>query len=134
MALSTADCRKWLSTDAKVQQLVKDRVGYDPNPAIFLAQCENNPQEVAFWTTWITNGANPKKWKRQSKCKVGSKTDLASWHPVGDAEGIAYAKQSLGVDPTGGILRNFWLEDTDHITVSILEVGGQLYLYDDLSD
>ena len=134
MSLSTADCRKWLATDPKIQQLVKDRVGYDPNPASWLAQCDGDAQEVAFFQGWVNNAANPKKWKRQRKFNVGSKVDLESGAPTGDTAGIAFIKQTAGVDPTGGVVREFWLEDTDHITLAILELNNNLYLIDDLSD
>lgn len=120
MSLSTADCRNWLSTNPKIQQLVSDNSGVSDGE-VYHAQ-------------WVVDAKKPNKWKRQSKHKVGSKLDLANSCPVGDIEGIKVVKSLLGIDPTGGVLRNFWLEATDHITLQVLELNNQLYLLDDLSD
>lgn len=126
--ITTADCRNWLVASPKVQQLIRDRTGTtdgDPDP------------DAAQWIAW---GKNPKKWKRNCKYKVGSKTDLegadsgAGGGGYGDAEGVEMTKQFCGVDPTGGVIRNFWLEGTDHVTIAVLEKDGNLYLLEDLSD
>lgn len=136
MGLSTADCRKFLATNPGVLKLVRDRVGYDPSPAAWLAQCDGDAQEVAFFQGWLNNAANPKKWKRRAKYGIGSKTDREGGNSGGGCdygEGD-YVRQSHGVDPAGGVVREFWLEDTDHITLALLEKNGALTVIDDLSD
>lgn len=121
--LSTADCRNWLVADAQTQQLVADNSGHSD----YLSGAE---PLSSVQMTWVTNAKKPGKWKRQHKYKVGSQAD----------------KDNLGYDdpwfanylklPTlvGGVIRIFWLEDTDHVTVSLLELNGKIYFLDDLSD
>ena len=128
--LSTADCRNWLATDPAIQKLVKDRVGYDPNPAVFLEVCDNDPQEVAFFTKWVTDAAIPKKWKRMSKFKIGGKHDQEN---SGYGEST-FIRQQLGFDPAGGVAREFMLEGTDRISAVIVEHHGKLYLLEETCD
>ena len=127
MSLSSADCKFWLATDPDAQIAVADRSGlsdYQTGDATW--------NEVQ--TQWVLDGKRPDKWKRQRKMKVGSKADLASGCPYGDADGIAIIKQIAGIDPTGGVRRVFWLEGTDSVQLEILEVDDKLYITDDLGD
>lgn len=130
MGLSTNDCRNWMASDPAIQNLIKERVGFDPNPAVFLEICDNDPQEVACFNKWITDGANPKKWKRMSKFKIGGKHDQEN-HGYDKS---AFIRQQLGFDPAGGIVREFYLEDTDRISARILEHNGKLYLLEETCD
>lgn len=124
--ITTADCRNFLVTDPKVKQIVEDRSGHTD-----AANGDESWSDVQ--TQWVTDSKNPKKWKRQTKHKVGSKKASVVLD-YGTPENAAFCKQQIGVDPTGGVIRTFWLEGTDHITIAILEVNGTLYLLDDLSD
>lgn len=124
--ITTADCRNFLVAHTDIQREVAGR--YDP------ADYQGDPVYQAEMRQIVANGKNPKKWKRQRKYKVGSKADLESASPAGDEFGISFTKKNLGVDPTGGTIREFWLEDTDHITIAVLELNGVLYFLDDLSD
>jgi len=123
MKITTADCRNWLVADARVQEIVADRSGYSD----YLSGAE---PKSSVQMTWVTDGKNPAKWKRQAKYKIGSKTDLDRLDYANDERVV----QCAGVDPTGGTVRTFWLENTDHVTIDILELSGKLYFLDDLSD
>ena len=127
--ITTADCRKWLAADPQVQKIVADSSGHSD----YLAGRE---PLSSVEMTWVTNGKNPKKWKRRGKYNVGSKTDTDGGIDCGgcDFGDNEFVKQETGVDPTGGVIREFWLEDTDHVTIALLEKDGQLYYLDDLSD
>lgn len=125
--ITTADCRKWLASNQKVQRTVWER--YCPDEA----DCAQEKQE---YLKVIATGKVPKNWKRNTKYKVGSKTDIDG----GDSGGglnygnNPYVIQCAGVDPTGGVIREFWLDGTDHVTIAVLEKDEQLYFLEDLSD
>jgi len=125
--ITTADCRKFLVSDPEVQGVVEGR--YDMDDADL--DPFDDAEEIVFFSKVLENGKNPKKWKRVRKYNVGSKTDTDEGCNFADNE---FVKQMRGVDPTGGVVREFWLEDTDHVTVAILEKDGKLYYLDDLSD
>lgn len=126
--VTTADCRNFLVSNAEVQHHVRDR--YDPT------DCDNDKNYRRELEQICRNGANPRKWKRNIKYKVGSKVDREGGDRGG---GLSYCdnefvERDLGVDPTGGTVREFWLEGSDHITYALLEKDGKLFLLDDLSD
>ena len=123
MALSTADCRNWLVADVQTQKIVADNSGHTD----YLAGRE---PLADVQMTWVTNAKLPKKWKRVTKFKVGGKFDKEN-HGWDTNE---YAEQQIGKPLAGGVIREFWLEDTDHVTIAILELSGKLYFLDDLSD
>lgn len=118
--LRTEDCQKFLTTDPAIAQLVRDRLGLTDDP-----QLSDYDQE---WRTYaykaMKDAGKPKKWKRVGKVKLGSKTDLENmnfaeiWPQYAD----------------GGIARTFWLQDTDHITVVLVEYEGKIVAMDDVSD
>jgi len=114
--LTTDDCRKWLAASPVIKKLVKDRSGV------------SDGEEDAL-TEWVIDAADPKKWTRQSKVKVGSKTDKDDMNYADP-----FFANQLGFPLTGGVVRTFWLKGTDHVTVSILELNGSLHFLDDLSD
>lgn len=127
--ITTADCRKFLTTDPKVQDVVQGR--YD------IVECEvDDPEEIKYFNKVLKDAKIPKRWKRRTKYKIGSETDRMGGDVGGgsDYANSDYIKQSIGFDPVGGVIREFWLEGTDHVTVAILEKDGVLTLVDDLSD
>lgn len=119
--LSTADCTRFLTTNSEVQQLVKDRYDWDND--------DYDKENREYARRILIDATNPKKWKRRNKYIIGSKTDMDGG--VGIYSGMRYGENTKY---TGGILRIFWLEDTDHITVALLELNGNLKVIDDLSD
>ncbi len=120
--ISTADVRNFLVNDPWVQQFVKDR--YDPT------DCDD-PTYKAELTKIQAGGANPKKWKRLGKFKVGSKIDIDGSTGAMGVGGLNYAENPAYA---GGVVRVMELADTDHITLAVLELNGQLSIIDDLSD
>jgi len=122
--LTTADCTKFLTTDAEIQKMVRER--YEEH----LEELdEDEVEERAHYTKLIANSSNPKKWKRRNKYSVGSKIDIEGGN--GEYGGLDYGQNP---DYAGGIIRIFWLEDTDNLTLALLEKDGQLKVVDDLSD
>ena len=123
--ITTADCRNFLASDPTVQRIIHERAA--------------DAVEIAYSDKVISNGKNPKRWKRITKYKVGSKTDLEGGELGGGMgyshpDQVKYVIRECGVDPTGGVVRDFWLEETDRVTISLLEKEGQLYFLEDLSD
>ena len=119
--LTTADCTKFLATDPKIQQLAKDRYDWDND--------DYDDESRKYAAKVIIDAADPKKWKRRNKYKIGSKADMDGG--AGEYSGMRYGENP---EYAGGIVRIFWLQDSDHITVALLELDGKLKLIDDLSD
>jgi len=131
--ITTADCRKFLAEHPEVQQHVRGR--YDPEEDYG----EGSDDYIKELEQICRNGANPKKWKRNTKYKVGSEIDREGGDCGGGGDfgndfAVKYCLEEFGVDPRGGVIREFWLEGTDHITYALLEKDGKLYIVDDLSD
>ena len=125
--ITTADCRNFLVNDPETQRIVQGR--YD------LSECgDSEPEEVAYFNKVLRDAKNSKRWKRQRKYKVGGRVDEEQGSDYGDDFSVKLCQQRFGVDPRGGVIREFWLEDTDHVTVALLEKDGKLYCIDDLSD
>jgi len=117
MSLTTDDCQKFLSTNSDIQKLVQGR--YDPEEWDDKRHC----------LIIRKNAANPKKWVRQQKYNVGSPTDLDK------LDLLQLLKDSKGApDITGGVVREFWLKDTDHITILLVEKDDKIVFTEDLSD
>lgn len=116
MNLSTADCQKYLVE--KYAEDVKARYeDYQDSP---------DNQEV------IKNASTPGKWKRMTKYNVGSDIDKGEKEcALGGYGGMNYHEYPKY---TGGIVRTFYLEGTDHITYNLIEVGGKIVGEDDCSD
>lgn len=127
--LSTEDCRKFLVTDPSVQAIVKKHCNIsDYDPVV-------DSEQISYCQKTAQAAQNPRRWRRQAKYGVGSKRDLeGGGMAYGDDFGVDCVLKTLGVDPRGGVVREFWLEHTDHITVVLLEKAGKLFLLDDLSD
>jgi len=121
--LKTDDCRNWLATDSGIQQLVKDRYGWDADQAVLLERCDYDQGDVDYINDSVKKGIIPKNWKRQAKYTAGSKRDM---------EYRQYGSSQYG-SPTAGIIREFSLDGTE-ILVVILEKDGVLSFLDDLSD
>lgn len=107
--MNTESIRQWLATDPRILQIVRDRSGVSDGEA---------DEETAVWVEWAQN---PKRWVRRSKMRVGS----AAWQ-----ERFGYL---LG-DITSGVAREFWLRDTDHVTILLIEQSGSIAHIEDLSD
>lgn len=113
--MRTADIQKWLATDLGIQKLVAERLPNDPG---------DDPDFAAYVAKARKDSANPKKWVRRRKYKVGSDTDsLKLGEPLPGTP-----------DLTGGIVREFWLRDTDHVTVLTVEKDGKIVFFEDMSD
>lgn len=129
--ITTADCRKFLATDANAQALVQNR--YDISCAD-----PNEPEETEFYRKVHVAAQKTKNWLRRTKYKIGSKTDTHG-SDCGCYGGSDYANtdwkiQQLGFDPTGGVVREFNLEPDTEIVIALLEKDGKLFVLDDLSD
>lgn len=118
--LKTEDCRNWLATDPGIQQLIKDRYGWDPDPVAMFEMCEDDQDEVDYVNSIIKCAAKPGKWKRYSKYNLGS---------ARDKDFRNYAEICKGK----GVVREFNLADTE-VSVVILEQDGKLSFLDDMSD
>jgi len=119
--MNTEQCRKWLTTDPKTQQAVKDRSGVTD------FEESGEPDAEFDWVKW---GKTPSKWVRDMKFKVGSKTDTEFL----DYGNNPYVQQEIGVDPVGGVIRIFTIKGTDRVSVVILEKDDQLYFVEDMCD
>ncbi len=128
MKITTADCRDFLTTDSQVQQIVSDRSG--------LTDYNDGLIEEEVLHEWVVAGKRPRSWKRQSKYKIGSKTDMEGGSAGGGHQyaECVFTSAHLGFSPTGGTVRTFWLDDTDHVTVALLEHNSKLFFLEDLSD
>lgn len=126
--LTTSDIQKFLATDPEIQRLVQqDRCGMQDDGTF-----EDGDLDSPY-KKWVEDAKNPKKWVRQRKYNVGSETDME--------EGIQLGENFATLDPkdrpsdlTGGIVREFWLRDTDHITILTVEKDGKIIFTEDLSD
>ena len=128
--ITTADCRAFLSTDAKCRAVWEGSYSLDN-----FVDCD--PEEIEWARKNLANAANPKKWKRIGKYGIGSTTDLDgndSGAGGGDY-GNHWGTETLGFTPhKGDVVREFWLEDTDHCTIVLIEHNGSLHFLDDRSD
>lgn len=117
--LSTADCQKYL-----VDKYAKD---------IREMYMEDGVDELSDYSKKIiANAANPKKWKRMTKYTVGSDIDKGEKECApGGYGGMNYCDYGKYA---GGIVRTFYLDETDHITYNLIEVDGQIVGEDDCSD
>jgi len=124
MALSTADCRNWLVKHKADEVQAKWDDLDDP---------DLEPEEREFIEKICRYARTPSKWKRITKYKVGSKIDMGDEEPANyeGRGGHCYAHQPALL---GGVVRQFYLEDTDHITYMLVEVDGQIVYVDDASD
>lgn len=128
--ITTADCRKFLASDQKAQALVQER--YDVSCAD-----PNEPEETEFYKTVHKSAQSPRNWRRRAKYKVGSKADMGDGQGEGGGYEFAtntYARERAGIDPTGGVIREFNLEPDTEIVIALLEKDGKLFVFDDLSD
>lgn len=116
--MNTAELKQFLATNAEVQRMIQER--YD------LGEYEDNApaEEIAHHEKVVRDAKDPKKWKRVRKYNVGSVTEMG----VGDD--IAHVYPHL----IGGVVREFWLDGTDHVTFLLVEKDGDIKLVDDLSD
>ena len=118
--MKTEDCRQWLASDPDIQQLVKDRYGWDADPVSMLEMCDYDQEEVDYIKAIVKLASEPKNWKRTKKYSLGSTTDKEY--------------RDYGLEITGdGVVRNFELKNSE-IEVVILEQNDQLRFLDDLSD
>ena len=117
--MNSNDCKRFLCLNVKVQEIVAGRCG--------AADMENevlDQYEIDYIKKITDNGRNPKKWKRVSKFKIGSKADMddreyGRWYP----------------EYVGCTAREFYLEDTDHVTILLItNDAGEMVMMDDLSD
>ncbi len=118
--LTTADIQNWLASNREVQLIVESRFG-DP--------VDGDPEWNAYCHKSTHDATIPKKWVRQRKYSVGSPTDMETGIRLG--EGLL--SQPL-LDLTNGVVREFWLKDTDHVTVLTVEKNGKIVFIEDLSD
>jgi hypothetical protein len=118
--VKTEDCRQWLASNSEIQQLVKDRYGWDDDPIALLEMCDFDQEEVEFIKNIVRLAAEPGNWKRTRKYNLGSETDK---------ENRDYSLSH----PGEGVVRNFELKNSE-VEVVILEQDGQLQFLDDMSD
>lgn len=126
--LTTSDIQKFLATNSEIQRLVQeDRCGMRPDGSF-----EDEDSESPY-KKWVEDAKNPKKWVRQRKYKVGSEMDMDVGLRLG--EGFSsLSPEDRPPDLTDGIVREFWLRDTDHITILTVEKDGKIVFTEDLSD
>lgn len=113
--MNSNELKRYLTLNQEVQQIVADRSG-----ATDMEHEELEPEEIAHIEKVIANGRNPKKWKRMSKFTVGGPSDeiFGSYYP----------------DWKGCIAREFYLEDTDHITIYLITRDDSVIAIEDYSD
>lgn len=125
--LTTADVQKFLATDPNVQRIVReDRCGIAPDGT-------PDADDDGTFLKWAKDATDPKKWVRRRKYSVGSKTDMEEGIQLGDGF-QALDPKDRPPDLTGGIVREFWLRDTDHVTILTVEKDGKIIFIEDLSD
>ena len=110
--MTTEDCRQYLITNWSP----KIKAQYEEVDPVATEEDKKYSQKV------IKDAFNPKKWKRVMKYNVGSNTDQ---------ENCDY-----GSDPkyVGGVVRAFYLQGTDHITINLIEKDGQIIADEDMGD
>ena|ERR1019366_10239676 len=113
--LTTAQIQEWLTTDPEIRELVLNRFGVDEG--------EDMSEYTEYCRESLINSRKPKKWKRLRKYTVGSPTDAENCLSLEDYPEL-----------TGGIVREFWLRGTDHVTVQLVEKDGKIVFIEDLSD
>ena len=129
--ITTADCRLFLTTDTACRAVWEGAYGLEN-------YVDDDPEELAWAKKNLANAANPKKWKRIGKYTIGSKTDIEGSDTTGAGGGDFanhWGNEALGFTPAkGDVVREFWLEDTDHCTIVLIEHGGRLRFLEDRSD
>lgn len=122
--LSSKDCTDFLVNSPVIQELVRDRCGILPDGSFDEAP---DPEMQIEYQSWVQNGKNPKKWKRVMKYNLGSPTDMEHFQ-----YSEIWPQYTRG--PHTAVVRHFWLDGTDHITVALIEYNNQIVEWDDLSD
>jgi hypothetical protein len=113
--MKSQDIKKYLATDELIQHRIEAR--YETSDLD-----KNDPDEAELikeYSLIINKAKNASNWKRIRKYKWG-----------GSKDHIFYDDDKL----QGGVVREFWLEDTDHITVAVIEVNNKIVTTEDLSD
>lgn len=138
--LTTADCQNFLASNKEIQDLI-ETTRYDFSEIDEGSDEEDSTGYTDYLIRVNKDRRNPKKWVRTRKYKVGSTTDtelglnLASYEELKkDKQYFSYEIFSKIPDLTGGIVREFWLRDTDHITILLVEKDGEIVYFEDLSD
>lgn len=111
--MGSTELKKYLTEDARVQEIVAGRCG-----ALYPEELEEGEREYADQI--VANGKNPKKWKRMSKFTVGGPSD--------EMFGEYYPQWK------GCIAREFYLEDTDHVTIILITRNDNIIAVEDFSD
>lgn len=117
--------KRYLTLNVVVQKIVAGRCGL-----LDMEHEEFEPEEIAYVEKIVSNGKNPKKWKRMRKYKIDS--------PANEIY-VRWDKQKEKHIPepelTGCTVREFYLEDTDHVTIALITNDeGEVIMMDDLSD
>jgi hypothetical protein len=120
--MKTEDIQQWLATDPEIQQLVQERVGMLPDGT--WEEDDIDPE----MKSWVDRAKNPKMWVRRTKMKI----DSPAWKNQSPMSAKDFG--ITGVDVSGAITREFWLRDTDHITILTFEKDEKIVLIEDYSD
>jgi hypothetical protein len=116
--MTTADCRKYIIANLLAQ--VDHRLG----PSMGLP-----PAEVQWHARVRQSAATPTKWKRRIKYNVGSKVDIEGSDGIGG--GLDFAQQPA---LHGGVVREFFLDDSDGICFALVEKNSAIVHVEDLCD